>query len=254
MALASTDPKTFSDYDPLAWFYDRYWGPANARELLPVLEDLVLEDLPEDARILDLCCGTGHLCAKLVDQGYQVLGIDGSRAMLAYARNNAPGAEFDLADARWFELDEPVAFVTSTYESLNHVLSDEDLAAAFERVAESLEPGGVFLFDLNMEKAYGPDWRGNDGVIEDDHVIFTQNSVNQEDQTARSELTLFRYANGAWRRSDLVLLHRWFDEERVLDLLGQAGFEEAAIYDAVDDLGFRGEPGRTFFLVRKADA
>ena len=37
--------------------------------------------------------GDRHIAAGLVEQGYDVTGIDGSEGMLTFARMNAPGAE-----------------------------------------------------------------------------------------------------------------------------------------------------------------
>lgn len=247
MALASS--QSYSDYDPLAWFYDMYWGPASRDQLLPILDEILLDELPEDARILDLACGTGQVTGALAEAGYDVIGIDGSRGMLAYARNNAPGVEFVRADARSFSLEEPVDAVVCLFESLNHIMDEAELGRVFENVAEALVDDGVFLLDMNMAAAYDQTWRGTDGIIEPDHVLFTYNQADPETRAGISEVTLFRHAHGAWRRQDLVLEHRWFDEETILRLLAEAGFETAAIYDAVEDLGLTGEEGRTFFKV-----
>lgn len=250
MALAPS--QSYSDYDPLAWFYDMYWGPASRDQLLPVLEEILLDDLPEEARILDLACGTGQVTAALEEAGYDMVGIDGSRAMLAYARNNAPGVEFLRADARSFELDEPVDAVICLFESLNHIMTEEELGDVFANVAQALVDDGVFLLDVNMAPAYGAGWLGTDGIIEPDHVLFTDNQADPADQTATSEVTLFRHAHGAWRRQGMRLDHRWFDEEAILDKLAEAGFDTAAIYDAEEDLDLNGEVGRAFFVVHKA--
>ncbi len=250
MALASS--QSYSEYDPLAWFYDMYWGPASRDQLMPVLEELLLGDLPEGARILDLACGTGQITAALDEVGYEVIGIDGSRAMLAYARNNAPGVEFIRADARSFEIADPVDAVVCLFESLNHIMTADELGQVFANVAGSLADDGVFVLDMNMAPAYDDGWTGTDGIIEPDHVLFTYNQADPEAQRGTSEVTLFRHAHGGWRRQGLVLEHRWFDEEVVLDELAAAGFETAEIYDAEEDLGLKGEVGRTFFVVRKA--
>lgn len=249
MALAAS--QSYSEYDPLAWFYDMYWGPASRDQLMPVLEEILLDDLPEDARILDLACGTGQTTAALDEAGYELVGIDGSRAMLAYARNNAPGVEFIRADARSFELEEPVDAVVCLFESLNHIMDEDELGLVFENVADALVDDGIFLLDVNMAPAYDEGWTGTDGIIEADHVLFTHNQADPEAQRGTSEVTLFRHAHGAWRRQGLVLEHRWFEEETILDKLAEAGFDTAAIYDAEEDLGLTGEVGRTFFRVQK---
>jgi ubiquinone/menaquinone biosynthesis C-methylase UbiE len=96
--------KIYSAYDPFAWIYNKHWGNTFLPVVLPILDNLVLTKLPENARILDLCCGTGQMARKLTALGYRVTGIDGSPEMLSYARENAPGVELLQADARSFQL------------------------------------------------------------------------------------------------------------------------------------------------------
>ena len=57
---------------------------------------------PQGARILDVCCGTGYLAGLLAARGYRVTGIDASAAMIGFARETAPEAEFSVADAARF--------------------------------------------------------------------------------------------------------------------------------------------------------
>jgi SAM-dependent methyltransferase len=51
-------------------------------------------------RALDLCCGQGNVSAALVGRGCEVVGVDFSPAMLAFARERAPSATFIEADAQ----------------------------------------------------------------------------------------------------------------------------------------------------------
>jgi hypothetical protein len=106
-----------SDYDGFAWFYEKYWGGAYYDRVFGVLEELLLKDLRPGARILDLCCGTGHLSVRLAERGFDVTGLDISGGMLAFAREKLPGAEFIQADARSFSLPESFAAAVSGFES-----------------------------------------------------------------------------------------------------------------------------------------
>lgn len=92
-----------SAYDPFAWVYNRYWGTQSADRLLPALDELLLQDLPSGAHVLDLCCGTGQRADTLTQRGFRVTGVDNSEEMLRFARQNAPAAAFIRADARSFE-------------------------------------------------------------------------------------------------------------------------------------------------------
>jgi len=140
----------YSDYDPFASIYNKYWGDDFTPRVFPILEQMVLRQLPTGARILDLCCGTGQLAGTLTALGYRVTGIDGSPEMLKFARGNAPDAEFINADARTFKLPQQYEAVFSVFDSLNHVMSLEELTDVFRNVYAVLREGGYFFFDMNM--------------------------------------------------------------------------------------------------------
>lgn len=241
----------YSDYDELAWFYNRYWGASFADRFLSVIEKLLLSHLPPQARILDLCCGTGHLAHILTAQGFQVMGLDGSEAMLAFARANAPGVEFILADARHFAPPATYHGALSTYDSLNHVMTLEELAQVFRNVHAALVEGGRFCFDLNMEEGYRARWRGSYVFVEEDNVCAVRARYASDEKIGRNDITMFRLEEGSWRRTDLTLLQRCYSETEVRSALTDVGFQEISAYDVEKDLGVSGHVGRTFFLSRR---
>src|SRR5271157_5236492 len=128
----------YSSYDPFAWIYNRHWGNSFLPFVLPILDNLVLTKLPKNARILDLCCGTGQMARELKTLGYRVTGIDGSPEMLSYARENAPGVEFLQADARSFQLPQKYNVVVSVFDSLNHIMSTRGLKSVFVQAYNAL--------------------------------------------------------------------------------------------------------------------
>src|SRR5688572_24093588 len=118
-----------SDYDPFALAYNRHWS-SFAPRMVPVLQRLGLDALSSGASLLDVCCGTGQLCRALTDLGYRVTGVDGSQEMLRFARDNAPGADFVYADVREFRTGQRFDTAVSTFDSLNHMLTLDDLTHA----------------------------------------------------------------------------------------------------------------------------
>lgn len=240
----------YTDYDAFAWFYNRYWGGFSSR-VLPVLDRLVLGDLPAGASILDLCCGTGQLAHLLTARGFRVVGVDGSEEMLAFARQNAPQAEFVLADAREFR--SPAAFDAAVclFDSLNHIMSLDELTQVLANVQASLVAGGRFVFDLNMEDGYRQRWSGSFGLAADDHALIARSSYDAQQRVARMDLTMFRLDGGAWRRSDVSLFQGAYSDEEVRRALTKAGFLDVAAFDADRDLQMPGGQGRTFFVARR---
>jgi SAM-dependent methyltransferase len=240
----------YSTYDTFAWIYNQHWTDYSV-DVMPTLTPLLLEGLPAGAHILDLCCGTGQLARQLTTRGFRVTGVDGSAEMLAYARENAPTATFIQADARDFVLPEPVDAVVSLFDSLNHITERAGLEAAFRASYAALRPGGLFVFDLNMDAIYLRDWRGSYSIVESDHVVAVRSKYSRIARQAEMALTILREVNGVYQRSDLTLIERAYPAEEVLEALAGAGFVDAKGYDAEHDLAWRGYAGRSFFVARK---
>lgn len=183
----------YSEYDTWAWLYNQTMGPQYGLEQLKPLEIMLLPQLPKDAQLLDLCCGTGHLMQPLLERGYKVTGLDGSEAMLNYARENAPQGEFILGDARTFDIPESFDGVISTSASLNHILSLEELKAVFKNVYSALKPNGLFLFDLNHTGQMRKWWKSQvaEGEIETQFAWFITPNYDTTSRMGNFRITLF---------------------------------------------------------------
>jgi len=243
--------RRFRDYDPFAWLYANYWGDSFHRAVVPVLERVVLSELPPRAAVLDLCCGDGRLASALEQSGFRVTGIDGSEKMLAFARQRARKTRFLLADARTFRLPPQFDAVLSTFDSLNHVMKSTELCKVFRNVWRCLKPGGVFLFDLNREEAYLQLWVRNDSDVERGMVGVSRGSYKPETRMAVCDITLMRLEDGLWRRLDFQMRQRWHPRDMVVEALEALGFK-TCVYDA-GELGMQGDVGygRDFYRAHK---
>lgn len=242
-----------SPYDAFAATYNRHWGDEFAPRVFPIVEQLVLRQLPAGARILDLCCGTGQFAGTLTGLGYRVTGVDGASEMLHYARLNAPAAKFIQADARDFRLPGKFAAVVSVFDSLNHVLTIEELDDVFARVHAVLQPGGYFFFDLNMAAAYYLTWNDNFGIVEDDLVCIVRTEWDGKSRRARFDATIFNTPDG-WQRVDLTIHQKCYAAGEITAALETAGFTDIAGYGHEDgeDLGpIDDSTARGFFVCRK---
>jgi SAM-dependent methyltransferase len=240
-------------YDHFAWFYSRGWGTDYHTQLQPVLEDHICPRLPAAGWVLDVCCGSGDLSRALLDRGYRVTGIDGSGEMLCHARRQAAEAEFRLADARDFHFPPQFDAALSTFDSLNHLLTLDELEEVFENVCHALVPGGLFVFDLNMQEAFETLWRGSFSSVEDTAVGITNGSYDPVGKVGCALVTLFRLDDGdIWRRSDVKVLEKCYTLEEITDALERTGFSAIETHDAWE-LGMRGDlaMGRSFFFATK---
>jgi SAM-dependent methyltransferase len=129
-------------FDALGRAYETaFAGLAAQREEL----DWLLTELPAQAQVLDVGCGTGRPTAELLAAaGHDVTGCDVSPVMVEIARAQVPGARFELADLRM--LAYPVGSwdaVVAFFPLLQ--LTRAEIDAALEKFAGWLVPGGIFL-------------------------------------------------------------------------------------------------------------
>ena len=105
----------------------------------------------KDARILELCCGTGRLTLPIAKDGYDISGVDNTSSMLEQAKVKASEAglevEFIEADIRTLELPEKYDLIFIPFNSIHHLYKNEDLFKAFNVVKNHLKEGGLFLLD-----------------------------------------------------------------------------------------------------------
>ena len=242
-------------YDEFAWLYDRHWGPHSLRKFAPILQEVFLSRLPAKARVLDVCCGTGQIARWLTDHGCRVTGLDHSRAMLKYARKQAPEASFILANAQSFSLPPRQDAALSMFDSLNHILAPAELTAAFRCVRAALTPGGVFFCDFNVRRKFLAGWRGDFSILENDHACIVRTRYEDATRFAHWDIAMFRKnRREAWLRTNLQLVQRAYDESEIRQALAAAGFTGIEIWDT--DRTPAGltplPPGKSYFFARKA--
>ena len=120
--------------------------------------------------VLDLACGTGSMTRTLARRGYDMIGVDGSENMLAqaYAASAGEGILYLLQDMRSFELYGTVGAVTCCLDSVNYLLTPEDVKKTFSGVHNYLDPDGVFLFDVNTPFKFRKTYGNESYILEDE--------------------------------------------------------------------------------------
>jgi SAM-dependent methyltransferase len=116
------------------------------------------EHVPQGEAVLDLGCGSGRVTRALLREGLHVVGIDRSDAMLERARQGIArlpircrdNAELVRADLRDFELGRSFPLVVSPFNTMEHLYSRVDLERCLAAVKRHLQPGGRFVFDVQL--------------------------------------------------------------------------------------------------------
>lgn len=150
-ATKQGDLSALTAYEELAETYDAFTHGVYQYErwtasLLAQAEACGLEG----DRLLDVACGTGLSFLPLLERGWRVTGCDLSPAMLEVARTKVGhDVELHIADMRDLPQLGEFDLIWSLNDSLNYLLSVEELHSALRSMARNLAPTGILLFDLN---------------------------------------------------------------------------------------------------------
>jgi SAM-dependent methyltransferase len=177
-------------------------------------------------RVVDLGCGSGRWAAMLAEQGYPVFGVDRSESMIRIARSVAPAAAFACASLYEVALP-PCSAVTAMGEALNYVSEDQThepaLSALFQKVAQALRPGGMFLFDILVRGGEEP-MRYRSWYAGNDWAALVDVDEDRDASRMVRDITVFRKEGSRYRRSCERHVVRVLDSGRVREDLGKAGF------------------------------
>lgn len=135
-------------YDTFAQHYDAVIGDRAA--VGRYLMALIRRAAPGARTVLELGCGSGTMLEHLTAR-YTTTGVDSSRKMLAVARRKAPRATVLYGDIRSLALGERFDVVVCPFDTMNHLATRRDWGAAFRVARAHLNPGGIFIFDVNTE-------------------------------------------------------------------------------------------------------
>jgi ubiquinone/menaquinone biosynthesis C-methylase UbiE len=128
-----------------------------------IYNHLVGYGLSPSHKILDIGCGTGLASAPLVENGYNVTGVDPSQPMLDVAKEQLPSGTWINGRAESLPFKDGSFDVALSAQAMHHA----DLAQAISEVKRVLHPGGIVAIW----------WKG---LLGDDPVRLLRDSVSRD--------------------------------------------------------------------------
>jgi SAM-dependent methyltransferase len=261
-------PKTGADwargaYEGTALAYDDFTAHHRDEEwIADLLVALQRHGLQGD-RLLDVGCGTGKSFVPMLSRGWEVTGCDISPSMLELARGKVgEGVCLEIADMLALPKFGSFDLVWALDDTVNYLLSTEELERALVGMGKNLAPAGLLLFDLNTLLAYRT-FFAETAVIERRGRRLVWRGLAAPDvapgSICESCLEVASGEDGADPPGPLTHRQRHFPQGEVLAALERAGLECLDTYGIQTD-GIRKQPldesihTKAIYIARRARA
>jgi SAM-dependent methyltransferase len=198
--------------------------------------------------IVDVGCGGGVWAKRLVDAGYQVVGLDIAPAMIKRARAKVPAAVFEVGSL-WDHRLPRCHAVTAIGEVLCYRTSRQpraNLGSWLRRTFKALEPGGLLIFDVaevGLDRNRPPTFAEGD-----DWACLVRFEYDVRHERLVRHITAYRKAGALFRRSEERHVLQLYRASQVASLLRASGFRTRVVrkFGSYPLL-----PGRVGFVARK---
>jgi SAM-dependent methyltransferase len=225
--------RTFAVFDtpaePYSFFsqvYDFLIGDSAFPYLQQAFWHSVKTFAPDFRSLADVGCGTGRFLLQVSRLPIELIGIDRSESILTVAGRRVAHRPVLLLrqDMRHLRLPRPVDLITCRNQTINYLLSANDLRRAFRAVAGNLRRGGTFLFDFIARLAVRfAASRIRETIRLPDHTLEFDGTINPARNLSTIRIRLIPRDNAG---SPILEVHRqrWFRPAAIARLLGRAGF------------------------------
>lgn len=242
-------------YEMLAGCYDRLTNDVDYEAIAAFYRTLLGREGVRPRTAVDLACGTGSVTAILAREGLRVIGVDMSEEMLTQAAAKTAGLDpppiFVRQKLQNLTLPRGVDLAVCALDSLDYITEPKDCARAIRRVYRALNPGGMFIFDVNTPEKL----RAMDGQVflDEDQDVYCVWRGEFDDNTniCSYGMDLFIREGKHWFRSFEEHREYAYSREQLTVFLKDAGFTHIRVYgDRTLEQPGAGEQ-RMYFSARK---
>ena len=221
-------------YHALADSYDRLTNDVDYEATVAFYKEILKREGLSPKTAVDLACGTGSVALILARDGMKVTAVDMSEEMLMVAAQKAQELEappqFVCQSLQELRLPRGVDLAVCALDSLDYITNPDDCAEAIRRVYKVLNPGGIFIFDVNTPEKL----RAMDGQVfldEDDDVYCVwRGEFDEETNICSYGMDLFQREGAVWHRSFEEHREYAYSEAQLVGYLKDAGFTKIEVY------------------------
>ena len=244
-------------YTNFAKVYDLFMDNVPYDKWVERIRDILHKENIFDGLICDLGCGTGAITERLANIGYDMIGIDNSYDMLDIAMGKKYASGNDILylcqDMREFELYGTVRAIVSGCDSLNYIQDLSGLEEVFSLVNNYLDPGGLFIFDMNTVYKYQNILGENTfSEVRDQAAFIWENTYDDNKRINEYDLNLFiKLGNDIYKRFEERHVQRAYTFDEIVSAINSSNMQLEKYLDADTYGDLRENTERILFIARE---
>lgn len=204
----------------------------SGESVLKIVDFIISRTKPESS-LLDLGCGPGLYTSLLADKKYVVTGIDFNKASIEYAIGKRK-------DIKYIFGDYINNYPTGKYDAIIMIYcdmgthSDDNRNRLLENIANSLNNGGIFIFDVFSEEIINDRKEGSSWEYapfggfwnKSEYLLLSQTFHYPENKAFAYQYNLVLKKT----TKHFIIRERYYSEKEITDVLKNAGFRKVSIY------------------------
>ena len=244
-----------ADYEGFAEVYDTFMQDTPYDEWTGYIERIWAHFGLKPRLVCDLACGTGNMTIRLAERGYDMIGIDLSAAMLSKAREKSPENILYLnQDMREFELYGTVDSIICLCDSINYITDPDELLEVFKLVNNYLDPGGLFIFDINTIHKFRDILADNCYCETTDNSAYTWENYYDEEERINEFYTNFFVEDkesGMYHRYEEYHYEKGYTIEEIAGLIEKSGMEFVGVFEELTLTPPNEDSSRIYFVAKE---
>lgn len=244
-------------YNQLAATYDLFidWEDRIKRED-PFFQHVWQERMATS--ILDLGCGTGGHDVYWAEMGYNVVGVDSAKEMIAHARRVSEEKEVD-AEFQCLRMTDFANQIQQQFDSvicvgntLPHLLTEDDVRRLFQQAFKSMKPTGTAVFQLlNYARFLAVkkrDFPVKSRIVDGKEYLFIR-AYDYQPGHIVFNFTVAVKEDGVWTAHSHQVQHFPWQLAQLLPLMRECGFTQVMSYGGYDFSEFDPDNSQDLILV-----
>ncbi len=209
--------------------------------------------------VLELAAGTGRLAVPLAENGFSYTGLDNSAEYVKWASDKLSSfenASILLGDMRSFNLKNKYQSCFIGFNSIFHLMSNNDILSCFQTVYGHLNNNGLFFIDMFLPD---PSFLHRDPtpveIMEFDHPDggkCTVKETNSYDDSTQINSIIWYFYTAGKKSPDLFTfdMHMIYPDT-MFSLLNEAGFSIKQVWGDYDKSPLTEESRLQFYVCQK---